>query len=339
MSRVFVATEHALGRTVVVKVLREEFAADVNRERFKREVTLAAQLSHPHIVQLLTAGQHGDLLWYTMPFVEGESVRDEIRRGRHFSVRDLVRLLHDVLDALAYAHSRGVIHRDIKPGNILRHGQHSLVTDFGVAKALSASLPTSGTTSAGIAIGTPAYMAPEQLAADPSANHRMDLYAVGLLVYELLTGTQAFAESSPQATMAAQLTRMPRDLAEVRADVPPALSSLIMKMLAKSPDDRPQSAKAALDELDAIVTPTGVTAPRVPARNRKFLGILAVAGIAAVAAIATFVAMNNRETPKTAIAPVPPRSDSTKIASTGSKTPGAKTSAPGTTAKAITAPT
>src|SRR5687768_15256703 len=212
MSRVFVATEAALGRNVVIKVLREEFAADVNRERFRREITLAAQLQHPHIVPLLTAGQASDLLWYSMPFVEGESVRDEVRRGRKFSVRDVVRLLHDVLDALSYAHSRGVIHRDIKPGNILRHGNHSLVTDFGVAKALSAALPSSGTTSAGIAIGTPAYMAPEQLAADPSANHRMDIYATGLLVYELLTGTQAFSESSPQATMAAQLTRMPTHL-------------------------------------------------------------------------------------------------------------------------------
>ncbi|MGH7676876.1 MAG: serine/threonine-protein kinase [Gemmatimonadaceae bacterium] len=345
MSRVFVATEHALNRVVVVKVLRQELAADVNRDRFRREIMLAAQLQHPLIVPVLSAGEHRELLWYTMPFVEGESLREEIRRGPPASARSAMRVLHDVLDALHYAHGRGVIHRDIKPGNILRHGNHSLVTDFGVAKALSASLPTSGTTSAGIAIGTPAYMAPEQLAADPSANHRMDLYAVGLLVYELLTGSQAFAESSPQATMAAQLTRMPRDLAEVRADVPPALSSLIMKMLAKSPDDRPQSAKAALDELDAIVTPTGVTAPRVPARTPKVLGALVITGIAAMAAIATFITIKNRQAPKTAIAPVPPpapaavRPDSTRIGSTGSKTTGAKTSAPGTSTRAIAAPT
>ncbi|HEX7938296.1 MAG TPA: serine/threonine-protein kinase, partial [Gemmatimonadaceae bacterium] len=173
MSRVFVATEKALGRTVVVKVLREELAAGMNRERFRREITLAAQLQHPHIVPLLAAGEQGELLWYTMPFVEGESLRDEIRRGREFKTRDVIRLLHDMLDALAYAHSRGVVHRDIKPGNILRHGNHSLVTDFGVAKALSAARPSSGTTSAGMAIGTPAYMAPEQLAADPKADHRL----------------------------------------------------------------------------------------------------------------------------------------------------------------------
>jgi serine/threonine protein kinase len=294
MSRVFVATEHALNRTVVVKVLRPELAADVNRERFRREIMLAAQLQHPLIVTVLSAGEHKDLLWYTMPFVEGESLREEIRRGPPANARNAIRVLHDVLDALSYAHARGVIHRDIKPGNILRHGNHSLVTDFGVAKALSAALPTSGQTSAGIAIGTPAYMAPEQLAADPSANHRIDIYATGLLIYELLTGQQAFAESSPQATMAAQLTQMPRDLAQARPDIPPALSALITRMLAKNPNDRPQSATAALEELDAIVTPTGTVArlptPATP-RRRSFL---LAAGIALVALIALGVLFQDR---------------------------------------------
>ncbi|HZI42629.1 MAG TPA: serine/threonine-protein kinase, partial [Gemmatimonadaceae bacterium] len=241
MSRVFVALEHALGRAVVVKVLKPELGAGVNRERFRREIMLAAQLQHPHIVPVLSAGEHGDLLWYTMPFVEGVSLRDSLIHAGSFSARTATRVLHDVLDALAYAHRRGVVHRDIKPGNILHHGSHSLVTDFGVAKALSASMPHSGTTSVGIAIGTPAYMAPEQLAADPSADHRMDLYAVGLLAYELLTGVQPFAGSSPQATMAAQLTRMPTPLEEACPGVPPQLASLVMRLLAKHPDDRPAS--------------------------------------------------------------------------------------------------
>src|SRR5256885_626054 len=138
MSRVFVAIEHALGRAVVVKVLKPELGAGVNRERFRREIMLAAQLQHPHIVPVLNAGEHGDLLWYTMPFVEGVSLRDSLIHAGSFSARTVTRVLHDVLDALAYAHRRGVIHRDIKPGNILHHGSHSLVTDFGVAKALSA---------------------------------------------------------------------------------------------------------------------------------------------------------------------------------------------------------
>jgi TolB-like protein len=263
MSRVFVALEHALGRTVVVKVLKPELGAGVNRERFRREIMLAAQLQHPHIVPVLSAGQDGELLWYTMPFVEGVSLRDSLLHTGKFSARTVTRVLHDVLDALAYAHRRGVIHRDIKPGNILHHGSHSLVTDFGVAKALSAALPHSGTTSVGIAIGTPAYMAPEQLAADPSADHRMDLYAVGLLAYELLTGTQPFSGSSPQATMAAQLTRMPTPLEECCPGVPPGLASLVMRLLAKHPDDRPATAAAALAELENLTTPAGAPASSV----------------------------------------------------------------------------
>ena len=291
MSRVFVAIEHALNRTVVIKVLKPELAADVNRERFRREIMVVAQLNHPHVVPVLNAGEHKDLIWYTMPYVEGESLREALRNGRTMSAREVARVLHDVLDALDYAHTRGVIHRDIKPGNILRQRNHSLVTDFGVAKALSAAMPHSGTTSAGIAIGTPAYMAPEQLAADPKADHRLDLYAVGLLAYELLTGVQPFAESSPQATMAAQLTRMPEPLAKVRPDLPPQLSGLIMRLLAKNPDDRPSSAAAALQELEALTTPldttpaSGWTGAAVARRKRPLMAIALGATIVAAGAV------------------------------------------------------
>ena len=265
MSRVFVAVEQPLGRTVVVKVLPPEFGAGANIERFKREIQLAARLHHPHIVPLLSAGERGHILFYTMPFVEGESLRDALRRRRRFTVREVAHIVHDVVDALAYAHARGVIHRDIKPGNILLHGSHALVADFGVAKAISAALPHSGTTSAGIAIGTPAYMAPEQLAADPAADHRVDIYAVGLLAYELLTGDSPFAGQSPAQTMAAQLTRVPTPLAEILPDVPADLSDVLMRALAKDPGDRQPTADALLAELDATsamtATPTGVTSP------------------------------------------------------------------------------
>ena len=257
MSRVFVATERALGRRVVIKVLPPDLSAGVNMERFRREIQLAAQLHHPHIVPLLSTGEGDGILYYTMPFIEGESLRQAIERGGRFSVSEVVRVLHDVVDALAYAHGRGVIHRDIKPANILRLGSHSLVTDFGVAKALSAAMPISGLTTAGIAIGTPAYMAPEQLAGDPAADHRLDLYAVGLLAYELLIGSSPFSSSSPQATMAAQLTRVPEPLHELRPEIPRELSELIMRCLEKVPDDRPQTAIELQRQLDGVSTPRG----------------------------------------------------------------------------------
>lgn len=254
MSRVFVAQEHALGREVVIKVLPPELAAGVNRERFRREVQLAARLSHPYIVPLLHAGEHGELLWFTMPFIPGESLRARLERSGPCTMAETLRFLRNVVEGLSYAHSRGVIHRDIKPANVLSDGQHAVVTDFGVAKALSASMTTgiAGHTTSGMAIGTPAYMAPEQLAADPAADHRVDLYATGLLAYELLMGASPFAAPSPTATMTAQLTRTPEPLHTLRPDVPPAFSQLISRLLAKDPSDRPADAQVVLAELDRV---------------------------------------------------------------------------------------
>ena len=291
MSHVYLATESALGRQVVVKVLPPELAAGVNRDRFRREIQLAAQLQHPHIVPLLTAGEHGDFLYYTMPYVTGESLRARLEQQGRFSIRDVVRILTDVVDALAHAHAHGVIHRDIKPGNVLTQRSHALVTDFGVAKALSAALPMAGMTTSGLAIGTPAYMAPEQLAADPAADHRVDLYAVGLLGYELLTGEAPFTGASPAQTMAAQLTRDPEPLPLKRPDVPPQLAAIIARCLSKEPDARPASAEALLEELENVphepFTPTRpVGAPAVSRRRRNGVvaaGVVAAALLAAVA--------------------------------------------------------
>ena len=286
MSRVFVAVDSVLGRRVVVKVLPPELAAGVNRDRFRREIQVAAQLQHPHIVPLLSAGEQGDLLWYTMPYIEGESLRAALERKKKFSAREIMRILHDVVDALAFAHERGVIHRDIKPANILSQGAHALVTDFGVAKAISAALPSTGLTSAGIAIGTPAYMAPEQLAGDVAANHRIDIYAVGLLAYELVTGVSPFTGPSPRETLAAQLTRDPKPLHEVSPEIPRSLSALIMRCLAKDPDARPQRADEVLHELDSTTMPLGVT-PQMggidaPPRRKSWMGVAAVAILLAV---------------------------------------------------------
>src|SRR5437868_6410983 len=229
MSKVFIATDKLLGRKIVIKLLSPELTESVNRARFRREIQVAAQLQHPHIVTLLSAGEDGDIFYYTMPYIEGESLRSALEKHGAMTVREVIRVMCDVVDALGYAHARGVVHRDIKPGNILRSGSHALVTDFGVAKALNAAMPSSGITSTGVAIGTPAYMAPEQLAGDPAADHRIDLYALGLLSYELLSGVSPFAAASPQGVLAAVLTREPKPLFEVRNDVPRKLSAIIMQ--------------------------------------------------------------------------------------------------------------
>src|SRR5256714_3568673 len=265
MSGVFVAQKVRLGRQVVVKVLPPELAAGVNVERFEREIRLAAQLQHPHIVPLLTTGSQGDLLYYVMPHIEGQSLRERIAHERELPIGEAVRILRDVCDALAHAHHQGIVHRDIKPDNVLLSGKHALVTDFGVAKAVSQSKGSGTLTSLGMALGTPAYMAPEHAAGDPLVDHRADLYAVGALGYELLAGRPPFSGLSPQNLLAAQVTVTPEPVTQHRATVPPALAALIMRCLAKHPADRPQSAEELAGQLEALATPTGVTTPDAPA--------------------------------------------------------------------------
>ncbi len=261
MSRVFLAQERELDRQVVVKVLPPEMAAGLNAERFRREIQLAASLQHPHIVPLLAAGHADDLVYYTMPLIEGESLRAKLAREGELPVTQTVRILRDVADALAYAHEHRVAHRDIKPDNVLITRHHAVVTDFGVAKALSESTGKSALTSAGVALGTPAYMAPEQAAADPHADHRCDIYAVGVLGYEMLTGRPPFTGATPQHVLAAQVTEAPQPVTKRRATVPAALAALVMRCLEKSPADRWQSAEDLLHQLEAMATPSGGNTP------------------------------------------------------------------------------
>ncbi|HTY05634.1 MAG TPA: serine/threonine-protein kinase [Gemmatimonadales bacterium] len=256
MSRVYVAEEVGLARRVVIKVLAPELSAGVNADRFRRETQLAASLQHPHIVPLLTAGTAGDLLYFTMPFVDGESLRARVKREGPLPIRDATRILHDVADALAYAHARGVVHRDIKPDNVLLSGNHALVADFGIAKAISASASSSGLTSVGVAIGTPAYMAPEQAAGDPTVDHRADIYSFGAMAYEALTGHQLFEGMSPQQTLAAHLTEPPEDVARRRPQIPRELADLVMACLEKNAADRPQTADEVLRVLEGTATLT-----------------------------------------------------------------------------------
>src|SRR5690349_9747536 len=261
MSRVFLAEEVRLGRQVVIKLLPPEMGAAVNVERFEREIQLAARLQHPPIVPLLTAGADGDLLYYVMPFIAGESLRVKLAREGELPVIETVRILREVVDALAYAHRNGVVHRDIKPDNILLSEGHAVVTDFGVAKAVTASTGGGSLTSLGVALGTPAYMAPEQAAADPHVDHRADLYAAGVVGYEMLCGRPPIMAATPQATLAAQVTQIPEPVATHRPSVPGALSALIMRCLEKHPADRWENADELLHQLEVMATPSGGLTP------------------------------------------------------------------------------
>jgi serine/threonine-protein kinase len=235
-------------------------AAGLNAERFKREIQLAASLQHPHIVPLIASGRNGDIVWYTMPFIEGESLRAKLARERELPVGEAVRILRDVSDALSYAHDHGVVHRDIKPDNVLITGRHAVVTDFGVAKALSASTGESSLTSIGVALGTPAYMAPEQASADPNVDHRADIYSLGAMAYEMLSGQPPFA-GPPQMVLAAHVTQAPDPVTQRRASVPPALATLIMRALEKKPADRWQTASELHQQFELMATPSGGAQP------------------------------------------------------------------------------
>ncbi|HSM15379.1 MAG TPA: serine/threonine-protein kinase, partial [Gemmatimonadales bacterium] len=219
MATVYLAEDMKHRRNVAVKVLRAELAATVGPDRFLREIETVAQLTHPHILPLHDSGDANGFLYYVMPYVEGESLRSRLAREGELPIADAVRLLRDVADALALAHRRGVVHRDIKPDNVLLSGQHAYVTDFGVAKAVSEATGRQQLTTVGVTLGTPTYMAPEQAAADPNVDHRADLYAFGVLAYEMVAGRPPFMGGTAQAVLAAHVTEAPKPVAEVRAAV------------------------------------------------------------------------------------------------------------------------
>ncbi len=281
MSRVFVAIDRQLGREVVMKVLPPEVAAELSADRFRREIQLAAKLQHPHIVPLLSSGEINGTPYFTMPFVEGESLRARLGRVGELPIPEAVRILREVASAISYAHKHGVVHRDIKPDNVMLSDEFALVTDFGVAKALSASTKPSDIqtlTGLGITLGTPAYMAPEQAAADPSVDYRADIYAFGVMAYEMLTGGLPFTGRSAQATLVAHAMEKPEPIERRRPGIPSALGALIMRCLEKRPADRPQNAAELLHELEAV--PLGVASPpRAGVRRRLVLGAGAAAAI------------------------------------------------------------
>jgi len=305
MSHVFLATERQLDRQVVIKLLPPDLSGGVSLERFHREIQLVARLQNPHIVPVITAGEADGVPFFTMPFVEGRSLRELVKAGTTVSVSDGVNILRDVATALAYAHERGIVHRDIKPDNVLLSGGAAVVTDFGVAKAISSarestSAPGGSLTQIGFSLGTPLYMAPEQAAADPSSDHRADIYSFGILAYELFAGAPPFAGRAPAALLAAQMTETPPLLSAARPDAPVPLVELVRRCLEKDPTKRPQSATEIVHALDqALVSsaqslgtaavPAAVPAVVGPKTNKYLLALAFGAMFMIAATIGLFV--------------------------------------------------
>ncbi|MEO6331215.1 MAG: serine/threonine-protein kinase [Gemmatimonadaceae bacterium] len=287
MATVYLAHDLKHRREVAIKVLRRDLAATLAGERFLREIEIAARLQHPHILGLIDSGRDGDILYYVMPYVKGESLRTRLGREGELSIAAGLRILAGVAEALAYAHARGVVHRDVKPENILltdysgrRSGLHShpLVADFGIAKAITtaveaAASPTS-LTDMGVAVGTPAYMAPEQASADPHSDHRADIYSFGIVAYEIFGGAPPFSGPTPQHVIAAHMTKTPDPLSGLRPAVPAELEDLVMRCVEKRPADRWQTADEIVARLDQLSAPHPSRAsserPRAKLAERTF---------------------------------------------------------------------
>ena len=284
MATIYLARDLRHRRPVAVKVLHPELSAVLGPERFLKEIELTASLQHAHILPLFDSGSAGGLLYYVMPYVEGESLRARLERERQLPVEDAVRLAREVADALAYAHARGVVHRDIKPENILLQNGHALVADFGIALAVEQA-GGARLTQTGLSLGTPQYMAPEQAMGERSVDARADVYALGAVLYEMLAGEPPFVGPTAQAIVARVITDEPKALASVRRSVPVHVDAAVLRALEKLPADRFPSAAAFADTL-AAPTGTSVVPPRrarraMPTRLTMALGIGAL--IAALA--------------------------------------------------------
>ena len=244
MSRLFMATDLALNRKVVIKILPPELTSDMMAARFKREAEVTAHLQHPHILPIITAGLKNGLLYYIMPFIHGESLRERLKRDGKLPTDQAISILCEVASALAYAHRQGVIHRDIKPENILLEDGQAVLADFGIAAALAGPGHVTGErlTRTGMSIGTVGYMAPEQSLGGSDVDSRADIYALGVVAYEMLAGAQPFVGASTQAILAAHLTKPPPRIDRLRQDVPLAVCAAIEKALEKDPAKRFQTA-------------------------------------------------------------------------------------------------
>jgi serine/threonine-protein kinase len=287
MARVYLAEDRELHRKVVIKVLPAELALGVSAKRFRSEILTVAKLQHPHIVGILKAGEVDGVPYFVMPYVEGESLAVHLRRNGPSSIRDAVAVFRDVARALAFAHANGIVHRDIKPGNILLASGSATVTDFGVAKALSSAL-RSGThdqrvTDTGVSLGTLLYMAPEQAANDPHIDGRADIYSLGITIYEMLAGTPPFAGMGPREMLTARLSQSPPRLSSIRKDIPSRLEELIVKCLQADPAKRPSDAADVVEWLESADVLSGqsgaIRIGKIGGGNRT-RNILIAAGVA-----------------------------------------------------------
>ena len=253
MAIVYLAHDLKHDRQVALKVLRPEVAASVGTERFLREIKVAAGLNHPNILPLHDSGEADGLLFFVMPFIEGESLRERLARETTLGVKQTLQIAGEVAEALGHAHALGVVHRDIKPGNILLSGGHAVIADFGIALAISKA-DAGRFTETGLSLGTPAYMSPEQVGFSDEVDGRSDIYSLGCVLYEMLTGEPPFGATSVQKILKAHLASPLRDLRQIRPDVSPALKSVVEKALAKAPSDRFPTAEALSDALAASQT-------------------------------------------------------------------------------------
>jgi DNA-binding SARP family transcriptional activator/tetratricopeptide (TPR) repeat protein/predicted Ser/Thr protein kinase len=296
MAVVYLAHDLKHDREVAIKELRTELAAELARERFDREIRIASMLQHPNIVPLFDSGEVDGRLYFVMPYIHGPTLRARLKDEGHLAISQVLHLMRELTDALAYAHAEGVIHRDIKPENIMLIGERAVLADFGIARAVHAArtrLGTSGETltELGIRLGTPAYMAPEQVVGSPDIDHRADLYAMGIVAYEMLAGRPPFVGKNADEVLAAQVATAPRRIEELCPEVPPALAEIVMLCLEKAPDGRPSSAGEVSRLLDTVVTPPGRPFPRrartQTERERAFRQRRAAAVVAGVAFVFT----------------------------------------------------
>lgn len=248
-ARIFLA-RNPDGEPVALKILHPELLVSVAAERFLREIRLASQLNHPHIARLLDSGERDWLIYYVMSYVEGATLRERLDTSRQLSVPETLRIASDLLDALDHAHRQGIIHRDVKPANVVLSAQGAVLLDFGIARAVIAS-GTDQLTRSGIAVGTSTYMSPEQITAVADIDHRCDIYSLGCVLYECLAGQAPFAHRNEAVVLQLHLTQPPPDVRAVRSDVPPEVASGISKAMAKEPSQRWPSAQAMREALAA----------------------------------------------------------------------------------------